>query len=105
MVECLLGVQIKERLMVIRTIGINHIRQQATSRHLTRVKGVASMNRIGHSPQDPNEHRRRRGREACFSIREQIQQEELATLRMLQCDVRLLTGELDHDIAILNIVV
>lgn len=90
--------------MVIKTIGINHILQQAPSRRVSHAKGVTSMNRVSHSPQDPNELRGRRGREIGLTVREQMQQEELATLRMLQCDVRLLSGELDHDIAILNIV-
>ena len=36
-------------------------------------------------------------------LREQVQQDELASLRQLRCDVKLLSGELDHDIAILNI--
>ena len=84
--------------MVIRTIDTNLIRQYPISR---RVGGVG---RIAHSPQDPLEHRGRRGSSLRLSLKEQTQQNELASLHQLGCDIKLMNGDLDHDIAILNVV-
>ncbi len=91
--------------MVIRTIETNVIRHQAMSNRLlpTPTSRLAASGRAGHSPQDPRE-RRGRGPAATLSVREQMQQDELASMRQLRCDVKLLSGDLDHDIAILNIV-
>ena len=84
--------------MVIRTIDTNLIRQYPISR---RVGGVG---RIAHSPQDPLEHRGRRGSSSRLSLKEQTQQDELSSLHQLRCDFKLMNGDLDHDIAILDVV-
>ena len=84
--------------MVIRTINTQIIRQYPISR---RVGGVG---RIAHSPQDPLEHRGRRGSSLPLSLKEQMQKNELASLSQLRCDIKLLNGDLDHDIAILDVV-
>ena len=83
--------------MVIRTINTQIICQYPISR---RVGGVG---RIAHSPQDPLEHRGRRGSSLRLSLKEQMQKNELASLSQLRCDIKLMNGDLDHDIAILNV--
>ena len=88
--------------MVIRTIETNVLRHHATSSYLRSTSRLAALRRVGHSAQDPQQ-RSGRGPAASLSLREQVQQDELASLRQLRCDVKLLSGELDHDIAILNI--
>ncbi len=89
--------------MVIRTIDTKVIGHQSASRELSIASRLAASRRVGHSPQDPQE-RRSRGSVMPLSLREKVQQDELASLRQLRCDVNLLNGDLDHDIAILNIV-
>jgi len=88
----------KEQPMVIRTINTQIIRQYPISRRV----GVAE--RIAHSPQDPLEHRGRRGSSLRLSLKEQTQKNELASLPQLRCDIKLMNGDLDHDIAILDVV-
>jgi hypothetical protein len=84
--------------MVIRTINTQIIRQYPISRR------VGEVGRIAHSPQDPLEHRGRRGSSLRLSLKEQTQQDELMSLHRLRCDIKLMNGDLDHDIAILNVV-
>ena len=88
----------KEQTMVIRTIDTTLIRQYPISRR------VGGVERIAHSPQNPLEHRGRRGSSLRLSLKEQTQQDELTSLHQLRCDIKLMNGDLDHDIAILNIV-
>ena len=83
--------------MVIRTINTQIIRQYPISRR------VGEVGRIAHSPQDPLEHRGRRGSSLPLSLKEQMQQNELSSLAQLRCDIKLMNGDLDHDIAILNV--
>ncbi|MBC8202752.1 MAG: hypothetical protein H8E91_02880 [Planctomycetes bacterium] len=89
--------------MVIRTIDTNLIRHYAKSSRLGATARLAAVGRNCHSPQDP-QCRRGSGPALRLSVKEQMQQDELASLRQLRCDVKLLSGDLDHDIAILNIV-
>ncbi len=84
--------------MVIRTINTQIIRQYPISRR------VGGVERIAHSPQDPLEHRGRRGSSSRLSLKEQTQKNELSSLAQLRCDIKLMNGDLDHDIAILDVV-
>ena len=84
--------------MVIRTIETNLIRQYSIARR------VGSVGPMAHTPQDPHTRRGRRTSISTLSVKEQIQKDELASLQRLQCDITLMNGDLDHDIAILNLV-
>jgi hypothetical protein len=84
--------------MVIRTINTKIIRKYPTSRRIGMTK------RVAHTPQDPHERRGRGKSTSTLGLREQIHQDELALVYHLQCDIKLMNGDLDHDIAILNLV-
>ena len=90
--------------MVIRTIDTNMIRHRPSPESLGSVNKLIPSRRIAHSPQDPSDQRDRIGIDRKLHLAEQTQRNELASLDRLQCDAKLLTGNLDHDIAILNIV-
>ena len=92
--------------MFIKRIDTNIIQQ-----HPLRV-GLAARNRedatrpttqrIAHAPQDTQTRVRRVLKNRM--IAQNMQPDELSWVSRLQCDVQLLTGNLDQDIAILNII-
>jgi len=89
--------------MVINTLDMNVIRHCNTPVGVRKTRGVASTIERDHTPQDPDDSRVRRVIASRTHKLKEMRQDELASLNRPWCDVQLLTGNLDQDIAILDV--
>ena len=90
--------------MVINTLDMNVIHYCNTPIGVRKTRSVAPATQRDHTPQDPDDSRGRRVIASRTRKLKEMRQDELASLNRLRCDVQLLTGNLDQDIAILDVI-
>ena len=94
----------KEHAMVINTLDMNIIRHCNALIGVRKAGSVVPIGHRSHTPQDPDDHRARRVLTSRTVKHSETRQDELSYVNRLRCDVQLLTGNLDQDIAILDVI-